>query len=91
LQITLTPAVVITAASMVTAIIVLFTNVFKIYNWYKKQNAQDKDIKSIKEEQCMICYALLSCLDGLKQLGANGNVTATHSKLEKHLNQSAHK
>lgn len=91
MQITITPAVVITATSLLTAVIVLFTNVFKVYNWYKKQNVQDKDIKQIKDEQCMICYALLSCLDGLKQLGANGNVTAAHSKLEKHLNQSAHK
>ena len=38
----------------------------------------------------MICYGLLATLDGLKQLGANGNVTDAHEKLEKHLNQTAH-
>ena len=33
---------------------------------------------------------LLATLDGLKQLGANGNVSDAYQRLEKHLNQSAH-
>lgn len=44
----------------------------------------------IKKEQEVICFALFACLDGLHQLGANGNVTKALETLEKHLNQSAH-
>lgn len=87
----ITTETIITAASVLGAIIILLGAIFKIYNWYKKQNIQDEEINQIKEEQCLICYGLLSCLDGLKQLGANGNVTVAHEKLEKHINQSAHK
>lgn len=50
----------------------------------------NEDIESIKKEQCVMCYALLATLNGLKQLGANGNVTDAHDKLEKHLNKTAH-
>lgn len=81
---------IITAASVISALVVIFSAIFAVYRWYLRQNKQDVEIKKMKEEQCMICFALLACLDGLKQLGANGDVTAAHSKLEKHLNQSAH-
>lgn len=87
----ITTETIITAASVLGAAIILLGAIFKTYNWYQKQNIQDKEINQIKEEQCLICYGLLSCLDGLKQLGANGNVTVAHEKLEKHINQSAHK
>lgn len=80
-----------TVAAVITAIIVIFSAVFAVYRWYLKQNKQDGDIKELKEEQCLMSYAILACLDGLKQLGANGNVTDAHNKLEKHLNQKAHK
>ena len=43
-----------------------------------------------KTENGVICYGLLACLDGLKQLGANGNVTDAYNKLEKHINNQAH-
>lgn len=82
---------IITCASILTATGILIGALFKGFKWYEKQNKQDDEITQIKEEQCLICYGLLSCLDGLKQLGANGNVTTAHEKLEKHINQSAHK
>ena len=49
-----------------------------------------KDIRSIKEEQTLICFALKACLDGLEQLGANPTVPLAKDKLEKYLNQKAH-
>ena len=70
---------------------------WKMFRWIEKQREQDveiaglkKEISEIKEEQSIICYALLATLDGLKQLGANGNVSAAHNSLEKHLNKQAH-
>ncbi len=63
---------------------------YKVFRWVERQKVQDAEIEAIKKEQCVMCYGLLATLDGLKQLGANGNVTDAHEKLEKHLNQSAH-
>lgn len=81
---------IITTASVITALVVIFSAVFAVYKWYLKQEKQDKEIKAIKEEQGVQCYAMLACLDGLKQLGANGNVTDAYNKLEKHINKQAH-
>lgn len=78
------------AAALTTAIIGLLGIVFSAYKWYLKQNKQDKDIKAMKDEQCLLCYAQIACLDGLEQLGANGNVSKAKDKLEKHMNQKAH-
>ena len=78
------------AAALATALIALSGIVFSVYRWYLKQNKQDKDIKSMKDEQCLLCYAQIACLDGLEQLGANGNVSKAKDKLEKHMNQKAH-
>ncbi len=80
-----------TAAEIISAISVIFGVVFACYRWYMKQNKQNEDIKAMKEENTLICYSLLACLDGLKQLNCNGEVTKAHDKLEKHLNVSAHK
>lgn len=63
---------------------------YKTFRWVERQKEQDEEIANIKDEQCVICYSLLATLDGLKQLGANGNVTDAYNKLEKHLNQQAH-
>ena len=81
---------IISAASLLSALAAIFSFIFAAYRWYLRQSKQDEEIKKIKEEQCLICYGLMACLDGLNQLGANGNVTDAHNKLEKHINQSAH-
>lgn len=47
---------------------------------------ESEDIQSIKDELCVISYAMLASLDGLMQLHCNGNVTKAHDRLEKHLN-----
>lgn len=56
----------------------------------KARNKEASDIQSIKDELCVLDYAMLATLDGLKQLHCNGNVTKAHDRLEKHLNQQAH-
>lgn len=90
---------IITGASLVTAIGVILGFVFKVHKWYLKQEKQDEeikqikenDIKQIKEEDTLICFALSACLDGLMQLGANHTVPVAKDKLDKYLNQQAHK
>ncbi len=49
-----------------------------------------EDMQEVKDELCVLSYAMLASLDGLKQLKCNGEVTKAHDKLEKHLNQKAH-
>ena len=82
---------IITAASLVTAIGVILGFVFKVHKWYMKQEKQDEEIKQLKAENTLICYALSACLDGLMQLGANHTVPDAKDKLDKYLNQQAHK
>lgn len=54
----------------------------------RKQEAEER--RMIKDELCILSYAMLAALSGLKQQGCNGEVTDAYSKLEKHLNQQAH-
>ena len=82
---------IITVASLITALGVILGFVFKVHKWYLKQEKQDEEIKQIKKENTLICYALSACLDGLQQLGANHTVPIAKEKLDKYLNQQAHK
>ncbi len=78
-------------AEIISAFTIICGVIFACYRWYLKQNKQDEDIKAIKEENTLICFALRACLDGLEQLGANHTVPVAKEKLEKHLNILAHK
>lgn len=92
---------IVNAAAILTALIAIGTAAYAVIKWIQKQERQSEDIealrkkqaddiKSMQNELCLISYAMLACLDGLKQQGCNGAVTAAHDKLEKHLNQRAH-
>ena len=54
------------------------------------KDKESADMKMVKEELCVLSYAMLAALDGLKQQGCNGEVSKAHSMLEKHLNKQAH-
>lgn len=82
---------ILTAAGVITALGVIFGLIFKVYKWCMRQEKQDEEIKQIKEEDTLICYALSACLDGLMQLGANHSVPDAKEKLDKYLNKQAHK
>ena len=92
---------IITIATVLGALIAIGGVAYSVIKWIQKQEKQSvdieelkkkeaSDIKEIKEEQCLITYAMLACLDGLKQLNCNGPVTEAHNRLQKHLNQRAH-
>lgn len=76
---------------IISAILLLGGVFLKMHKWYLKQEKQDKDISQIKEEQTLIVYGTLACLKGLKERGCNGPVTEAVSKIEKYINQQAHK
>lgn len=81
---------IIAAASLLTALVVIFSAVFAVYRWYLRQNQQDKEIANMKAEQCLLTYGILACLKGLKEQGCNGPVTEAIGKIEKHINKQAH-
>ena len=56
----------------------------------KIKKIHNEDMQSMQNELCVVSYGLLAALDGLKQLGCNGEVAKAYEKLSKHLNQQAH-
>ena len=90
-SVTVSADTIITIAAVISALSVIFGVVFAVYRWYLKQEKQDKDIARIKEEDTLIVFALSACLDGLQQLGANHTVPIAKDKLDKYINQRAHK
>lgn len=87
---TLTAEGIITAAAVIAAVLGILKYLAKIYDLVKHQKKQDEDIAAIKKEQGLATEALLACLDGLQQLGANHTVPAAKEKLSKYLNDKAH-
>lgn len=92
---------IVLAGSVVSALGLLIGLILKVHKWYLAQenqtnqindlrNDHNADIKRIKAENALICYALSACLDGLEQLGANHTVPLAKEKLDKYLNQQAH-
>jgi Na+/H+ antiporter NhaD/arsenite permease-like protein len=81
---------IIMAASVISALAVIFAAIFGVYRWYLRQNQQDKEIENMKAEQCLLTYGILACLKGLKEQGCNGPVTEAIKKIEKHINKQAH-
>lgn len=81
---------IITAVSVIGAVGTIMGLLFTIFNWINKQKEQEKDIRKMKEEQCLLTYGVLACLKGLKEQGCNGPVTEAIAKIEKHINKAAH-
>lgn len=101
MQITVTWQGIITAASVLAAVVAIVTFFVKIVRWVDKQSQQDEEIKKLKkhheddikklnEEQTLLVYGVLACLKGLQERGCNGPVTEAINKFEKYLNQKAH-
>lgn len=102
MEVTITPQSITTAAAVIGAALVIIGYFVKVHNWFLKQQKQDEDIhklrqthdddiSEIKEEQTIMMYGVLACLKGLKEQGCNGPVTEAINKLEKHLNEKAHR
>lgn len=90
------------AVSVFTLVSALATVAWKLFKWINHQKEQDEKIKQLEEkhktdqngtqeEQTLIIYGLLACLKGLKEQGCNGPVSEAVDKIEKHLNQKAHR
>lgn len=82
---------IIKIASLLTALGVIAGVIVWGVKFVVRQKRQDKEIAAMCEEQTIMCFAILACLKGLREQGCNGPVTEALGKLEKHLNQQAHK
>ena len=93
---------IITICGVITGIAAVVALVWKFFKWVNHQKEQDQrqtafennvkaQQRSCANEQMIIIRGLLACLKGLKEQGCNGPVTEAISKIEKHLNQEAHK
>ena len=83
--------IIITIASVITALGVIFGAVFAFHNWLLKREKNDTDIKAIKEEQSILTKGVVACLKGLKEQGCNGPVTEAIQDIEEYVNKQAHK
>ena len=92
---------IITAGSVLGALGLILGLVVKIHKRIIKQDEHseqidtlkaqhEEDIKHLKKENALVCFALSACLDGLQQLGANHTVPIAKEKLDKYLNEQAH-
>ena len=82
--------VIITTASLVSSLVVIFSAVFAITRWVQRQLDQDRDIKRTKEEQALLTFGVLACLKGLKEQGCDGPVSEAITRIENHINEKAH-
>ncbi len=87
---TITVQDIITVAAVLAAVFAIVGYYNKAYKWVHHQQAQDKAISELKDEQTLIVYGVLASLKGLKEQGCNGPVSEAINKIEKHLNQKAH-
>ena len=77
-------------AAVIGALGGIFGAIFAFYKWFLKQEQQDKDISAIKQEQAILTEGILACLQGLREQGCNGPVTAAITKIEAYINAKAH-
>ena len=83
--------IIVIIASVITALGTIIGCFTTIHKWVLRQNKQDEDIKSIKEEQKILTTGVLACLKGLKEQGCDGPVTIAITEIENHLNKEAHR
>ena len=83
--------IIITTASVITALGVIFGILFGFFKWLMKRDRNDVEIKEIKEEQSILTKGVLACLKGLKEQGCDGPVTLAITEIEDHINKQAHK
>ena len=62
--------IIITTASVITALGVIFGILFGFFKWLMKRDKNDVEIREIKEEQSILTKGVLACLKGLKNKDA---------------------
>lgn len=79
-----------TIAKLLTSLGIISGVIVALYKFTERDKRQSKVIKSIQEEQTVLCYGIRACLQGLAEQGCDGPVHDALDKLDKHLNKKAH-
>lgn len=87
----ITADTIIKAATLVAAICTIFGAIIAVYKTVENNKKQNIVIKSMQEEQTIICYGLKGALAGLIERGCDGPCKDALNMLDKHLNKEAHK
>ena len=82
---------IIKLGALLGALALIISYLIKFVMWLTRQKKQDAEIKAINEELTLLTYGLRACLTGLQKLGCDGPVTDAIDKIDKHINQKAHK
>ena len=82
---------IIKAAAIISALVLIIGGIISIYKIFENNKKQNEVIKSMQEEQTIICYGLKGALQGLIEQGCDGPCKEALNMLDKHLNKSAHK
>jgi len=77
--------------SLFTAVCALVAAIISVYKVFVQNKKQTQVIKSIQDEQTIICYGLRGALQGLIEQGCDGPCKDALNMLEKHLTEVAHK
>lgn len=87
----ISPQTIITAGSVVAALVAIFTLLWRVFKWADRQKRQDAELAETREELALLTYGVLACLKGLKEKGCNGPVTDAIQMIEKYINKQAHR
>ncbi len=90
MQITLSWQTLLSLAAIAGAFVAVINYIKKIFGWFDRQEKQDKEIQSMKEEQAILTKGILACLKGLSEQGCDGPVTTAIAEIETYLNNKAH-
>lgn len=89
--------IIISCASLITSLGVIIGCLKVYFKRTEKWDSYDDQIKSIedqiqglRDEQYMQTHVLWAALDGLHQLGCNGEVAKTRTELNDWLNKKSH-
>lgn len=90
MELTVNAQTIITAGSLITAVVLIWKYLRKAGDFVQRQGRQDEELAAIRSELTLLCYGLKACLQGLAEQGCDGPVHEALDKLDKHLNQAAH-
>lgn len=78
-------------AALFTSLTVIGGALIALYKFYLRQKKQDDELSEISKELQLVCFGLRACLSAHHEQGCNGPVTEALSRLDKHLNEKAHR
>lgn len=92
---------IILAATIITSLGVIWGMISRLIKFVEHNKVQDEKIDELmaelkkyialdQREKVILCGGIVSCLEGMKELGCNGNVTVALDRLKEHLNEAAH-